>query len=417
MKQPIFSAATVLLPTGCSHEQWSVVACDQYTSEPDYWERVFDLVGNAPSTLHCILPEVYFARESDLSERIASINRCMDQYLSSGLFQTIENQYLYLERTLRDGRCRRGLIGKIDLEAYSYASGSRPPVRPTEGTVESRLPPRIKVREHAPIELPHVMMLLDDVGKTVLEPVAKTLSAQEQVYDFSLMEGGGRLRGWALSAQEGARIDEALTALFAQMPQDDGHPMLIAVGDGNHSLATAKACFEAIKAELPEEQWRAHPARWALVELGNLHDEALEFEPIHRIVTAIQPDHLMAALCAACGGEETGAPAQTLTCVTAEQQVELALTRPTSRLTVGTLQQFLDGYLAANGGEIDYIHGADVVARLVENREDAVGFLLPVMQKGELFAAVRADGALPRKTFSMGEAWDKRYYLEARRIK
>lgn len=414
MPHPIFSAADLLLP-GCPLETWSVVACDQYTSQPEYWSRVATAVGDRPSALHCVFPEAYFAQESDFNSKIAQINNNMEKYLSEKLFRSHPKQYLYLERTLRNGKKRRGLIGKIDLEAYSYLPGSRPPVRPTEGTVESRLPPRVKIRAHAPIELPHVMMLLDDPQKNVIEPISTRLDSAEKVYDFTLMEGGGHLQGWLLCGAEKARIDRALAALFAQMPADGGEPMLIAVGDGNHSLATAKACFESLKKQLPENEWAVHPARWALVELGNLHDDALVFEPIHRVVTGVNLPALRDTLQQAC----KGAPAdgQQATCVFAGEEMPLTFARPSSRLAVGTLQQILDDFLAQHGGEIDYIHGADVVRDLIAGRNDAAGFLLPVMRKDELFAAVRADGALARKTFSMGEAWDKRYYLEARKIR
>lgn len=416
IRDAIFSTVDLLLPTGCALERWSVVACDQFTSEPEYWERVVSTVGDAPSALHMILPEAYFTQIDHFDASIAQINKTMEEYLARGLFKTYSNCYLYLERTLADGNCRKGLIGKIDLEAYSYQADSQSPIRPTEGTVESRLPPRIRVRENAPLELPHVMLLLDDSGKTVLEPLAAQLKKSEKVYDFTLMEQGGRLRGWALSESLCAQVDASMEILFAQTPSTPGQAAVqIAVGDGNHSLATAKACYERLKATLPESEWKMHPARWALVELVNLHDPALAFEPIHRIVTGVQPQKLLEALCTTYPNSGDLCKVQKLVAILAGKEQEITLGGAPYPLTVDTLQRFLDAYLQEHGGEIDYIHGDDTLRRLVDS-DDKIGFLLPGMEKSELFSAVREGGALPRKTFSMGHARDKRYYLEARKI-
>lgn len=409
-----FSPAEILLPKGNSLSLWSVVACDQYTSEPHYWERVAQTVGEHPSTLHMILPEVFL--EDGAPERIERINRTMEDYLRQGLFTAVSGSYLYLERTLLSGKVRRGLLGKVDLEAYDYKAGARSLIRPTEGTVESRLPPRIKVREEASLELPHIMLLIDDPDKTVIEPLAAAAAQMRTLYEFPLMEQGGSVCGRAADAAAGQAVDRALQQLAAHSAADGRSPLLFAVGDGNHSLATAKACFEQLKQTLPKKEWKNHPARYALVEVVNIHDEALEFEPIHRVLFGVKPQKLLDEFYAACGAQAAESGAQSLQTVVRGETRRYWMANTTSQLAVGTLQQFIDRYLAQNGGTVDYIHGDDVVEQLTQ-QEDTVGFLLPPMQKSELFPTVCLDGALPRKTFSMGHAHEKRFYLECRRIK
>lgn len=404
----LFTPADILLPKVDDMEKWSVIACDQYTSQPDYWEGVESHVGSAPSTLRLIFPEVYLGRGDDAG-RIAQINRTMAQYLESGLFRECPGSFLYVERTQDDGSIRRGLVGKIDLEQYDYTAGSRPPIRPTEGTVESRLPPRIKIREHAPLELPHVLALIDDPGRTVIEPVSARAGDYETVYDFVLF-GGGHICGRLIPAEQTGPIMDALSALFSRA----GEPGAVAVpvGDGNHSLATAKACFERLKASLPREQWERHPARWALVELVNLRDEALRFEPVHRAVFDTDPPALLAAL------QEAFPPGQSpfpLECVAEGRTQTLRLGFPAGLLPVGPLQQFLDAWLQNHPGTVDYIHDDDAL-RALAAKPGTVGFLLPPMDKAALVPTVRESGVLPRKTFSLGHSREKRFYLEARRI-
>ena len=305
-------------------------------------------------------------------------------------------------------------------------------MRATEGTVRSRIPPRVAVRKNAPIELPHVMLLADDPEKTVIEPLAVQTERMNQLYDFELMEGGGHLRGWELTGEQKAAVAAALTALAdpeafqARYGLKDAPVLLFAVGDGNHSLATAKECYERQKRLTPPEQWGELPARYALVELNNLHDSSLEFEAIHRVVFGVKPEELLEALRAArdagklSGGEGPAHPllyAYRGTGETGERGC-IHVNHPAARLPAGTLQSFLDGFLSAHpGARVDYIHGGDVALRLAEERRDAVAFLLPDMDKEELFPTVIHDGVLPRKTFSMGRAQDKRFYLEARRIR
>ena len=284
-----FLPADILLPRDCAYSKWSVVACDQYTSQPEYWQRVEERVGSAPSTLRLILPESRL-EGPDTQADITEINSTMSRYLREGRFQVHPDAVFYIERTLDGGKVRRGLVGRIDLEQYDYEPGSAAPIRATEGTVLSRIPPRVAVRKNAPIELPHVMLLADDPGRTVIEPLSGQTAEMRPLYDFDLMERGGHIRGWELTPEQWGQTARALAALadpdaFNARYRTSGLPvMLFAVGDGNHSLATAKECYERQKKLCPPEQWDSLPARYALVELNNLHDDSLEFEPIHRVV-------------------------------------------------------------------------------------------------------------------------------------
>jgi len=392
MSKTAFSPANILLPRECGLTKWAVVACDQYTSQPEYWERVDKYVGDAPSTLRLILPESKL--ESDnVDQEIQKINHTMEQYLADGRLQELEDAMLLLERKLANGKTRLGLLGKLDLEQYSYEKGSGTPIRATEGTVLSRIPPRMKVRRNAPIELPHIMVLIDDPQKEIIEPLATDKAKKEMsgVYMTSLME----------------------------TYHAEGKPVLVyAMGDGNHSLATAKACWEELKPTLSPEEQLTHPARYALVELVNLYDDSLEFEAIHRVLFGVDPKKLMADFLAAYPGAHYGEGEghQITYVLPGGEKGVVTVPNPTAQLEVGTLQTFLDKYLEENGGKIDYIHGEDVVESLV-SQPDSIGFLLPSMTKDQLFPTVIFDGALPRKTFSMGEAHDKRFYMEARKIK
>ena len=424
MHETAFSPANILLPQDCGLTKWAVVACDQYTSQPEYWERVDQFVGDAPSTLRLILPESKLESEH-VEEEIQKINQTMEQYLEEGRLRELEDAMIFLERKLSNGKTRLGLIGKLDLEQYSYEKGSGTPIRATEGTVLSRIPPRMKVRKNAPIELPHIMVLIDDPKKEIIEPFLRKESKKQMqmIYSTTLMEQGGRVSGYLLSKEQADKVQKRLAGLadparFAQFYHAVGKPVLTyAMGDGNHSLATAKACWEELKPTLSEAERQTHPARYALVELVNLHDDSLEFEPIHRVLFGVDPKQLLADLLAAYPGAHYGAgEGHQITYVLPGERGILTVPHPTAQLEVGTLQTFLDQYLEAHGGKIDYIHGEDVVEQLVQ-QPDSIGFLLPGMGKDQLFPTVIFDGALPRKTFSMGEAHDKRFYLEARKIK
>ena len=417
-----FYPADILLPKDVDMTKWAVVACDQFTSQPEYWQAVEDTVGNAPSTLRLILPEAKL-NDPDVEQSIADINSTMEQYLESGVFQTLSDSLLYMERTQSDGKIRHGLIGMIDLEQYDFTPGSGALIRATEGTVLSRIPPRVRVREHAPIELPHVMLLIDDPDRTVIAPLTAASGEMEKVYDFELQQGGGHLRGWKLTDIQMDGVAAALEGLCtdAEMQKKYGlsgaAPLLLAVGDGNHSLATAKQCYENLKKVTPESQWGTLPARYALVEVVNNHDHALQFEPIHRVLFGVQPDQVLEAFKSfypeAYEGRGEG---HVIAYTCAEHTGFLTVPNPKVQLAVGTLQTFLDAYVQEYGGEVDYIHGDDVTDELGAKAGN-IGFKLPAMGKEQLFKTVMTDGVLPRKTFSMGHAQDKRYYVEARRIK
>ena len=416
-----FGAAEILLPNfeKIDGTRWSVVACDQYTSEPEYWSNVEETVKDAPSTLNLMLPELYLG-ESEA--RIPTIHRAMEEAIRSHLLAH-PNAMICLKRTQSDGTVRTGIVGAIDLECYDYTKGSQSLIRATEGTVLERIPPRVAVRRGAPLELPHVMLLIDDPAATVIEPIAAACDDRKPIYDFDLMLGGGHSLGYLLGAEEQSRVCEALGALIepAAIASRYGDaslaPLLFAVGDGNHSLASAKAAYEEIKAQLGREAAQAHPARYALAEIVNLHDGALNFEPIYRVVFGADPEELLAELKKAVASLHGSAEAQRLLCVVGNAESEILVPTPEQQLAVGTLQTFLDDYIRLHPSvTVDYIHGEDSLRRLASSN-GAVGFLFDGMKKTELFRTVIYDGALPRKTFSMGHAQDKRYYLECRKIR
>ncbi len=444
----------ILLPSADTDmTRWSVVACDQYTSEPEYWKRAEAFIGEAPSTLRLIFPEVWLDRETEAQkeDRIAAINRTMDEYESRHLLCTHQGPIL-VERSTGSGDVRLGLIVAVDLGRYDYHSGSQSLIRATEGTIVDRLPPRIRIREHAAMELPHIMVLIDDPDKSVIEPLREAAhhessvqdAAVAPVYDFPLMEGGGHLKGWKIGSEPLlASMAEALDKLADPRAFQTKYGvgpecgiLLFAVGDGNHSLATAKSCWEQIRKTVPPGGQASHPARHALVELVNVHDEGLHFEPIHRILFGVdagewlqfftgwhrehgirtrvdQPD--------VNGSFDSGMPLtagfQETVMIWKGGRLRLIWENPSSQLAVGSLQAFLDAWLETHpASTLDYVHGSEVTERLGAAPGN-IGFLLPPMSKKELFPTVIRDGALPRKTFSMGEANDKRFYLECRRIR
>jgi len=414
MNKNCFQPADILLPQVGDMSKWAVIACDQFSSQPEYWDDVRRTAGGSPSTINLILPEAELGTPQE-AEHTAKINATMREYLAGGVFKTCPDSFVYVERTLENGAIRRGLIGKVDLDAYDYSKGSVSAIRATEKTVVERIPPRMRVRRDAPVELPHILMLCDDHEKVLIEPIAAAKDALPKLYDFELMERGGHIAGWLVSGKAAADFNDRLTAYTASIGKKyeglPGTPMVFAVGDGNHSLATAKSCYEELKKKHPGEDLSNHPARYALVELENIHDDAQVFEPIHRVVAGTDPEALLSALeadsCAA-----TGFPVKWYI---GEKSGTLFLDPAKSQLAVGVLQGFLDRYLAGHPGTVDYIHDDDALVKLAA-QPGAVGFLLPAMEKSQLFRGVIADGILPRKTFSMGHAREKRYYLEGRKI-
>ncbi len=407
-----FRAADILLPKTDDMAKWAVIACDQFTSNPAYWNRVRAYAGEELSTIHLILPEAELS--GDRKAAAAKINAAMDSYLERDVFTLYPNSYIYVERTQLDGSVRPGLVGVVDLEEYDYNPGSASRIRATEKTVLERIPPRQEIRREAPLEFPHVLMLCDDHEGVLIEPIGEEKSAMTKLYDFDLMEGGGHIAGYLLSKEQVAAFDARFAAYIAGYEAKyagmSGAKVLLAVGDGNHSLATAKSCYEELKAANPGVDLSAHPARYALVELENIHHSSLNFEPIHRIITHTNAAKLLAALQPVCA--EGGFP---VSFVAGEEKGVLYLDRAKGEMAVAVLQAALDEFLAENPGEIDYIHGEDEVARLAA-AADSIGFLLPAMEKSQLFRGVISRGVLPRKTFSMGHAQEKRYYLEGRKI-
>ncbi|HHY83753.1 MAG TPA: DUF1015 domain-containing protein [Clostridiales bacterium] len=454
----------ILLPSSrVDMSKWAVVACDQYTSQPSYWNAVEEFVGDSPSTLHIIYPEVYLEAD-DKERRISSISQTMRRYLDEGVLKPIPPSFIYVERTLCTG-VRRGLMAALDLEEYDYSEGSQSIIRATEGTVLDRLPPRIAIRQDAVLETPHIMVLIDDPEKIVIEPIAKNISEADKLYDFDLMMEGGHIAGYQVAnPDEINRIIDALAKLADPRAfqnkygvGEDKGVLLYAMGDGNHSFATAKACWDKIKERLSEDEIKNHPARFALVELVNVHDDSLVFEPIHRVLFNVDTRHVLKSMHSyyASTGQDFEYEAfdtkqemelrfesllsnsmcnERNTYNYAENPIEnnknvhlipymfaggwgiLKISRPKSNLEAGTLQAFLDEYLKENKNVgIDYIHGEDVTIEL-GSKAGNMGFLLPIMNKNDLFKTVIKDGVLPRKTFSMGEAHEKRFYLECRMI-
>lgn len=399
--------------------RWATVACDQFTSEPLYWERAAEVVGESPSALDLILPEAYL---NETEQRIGKINEAMKEYLSD-ILVCHKSTMIYLERVQSDGKIRRGIVGAVDLEEYDYKKGSESLIRATEGTVLDRIPPRVKIRRGAEIELPHIMIIIDDEQRTVIEPICEKSAGYELAYDFDLMLGGGHVTGKFIPENDINNINLALAELATSENMLEKYgincpPLLFAMGDGNHSLATAKALYEEIKAEIGEAAAKSHPARYALCEIVNLHDSALEFEPIYRVVFGVQPESFIEDFKAyaknLCGADERE---QRVEYIYGGIKGEVVIKSPECQLAVGSVQQFIDGYIKTHEGvEVDYIHGLESTYALAQ-KENTVALTFDGMEKNQLFRTVICDGALPRKTFSMGHAEDKRYYIECRRIK
>lgn len=390
-----FGPADILLPIS-DLSRWACIACDQFTSQPEYWEKALEFADDAPSALHVTLPEVYLESE-DKDARIAAINAKMEEYLSAGLFAEFKNSLVLTERTLSNGKIRRGIVGAFDLEEYSYEPGAKCRIRPTEGTVLSRIPPRVEIRRGAALELPHIMVLVDDAGRSVIESI--DTSELVPLYDVELMLGGGRIKGWLLPEKNKRELLAALTELAAEL-ENGGDSLLFAVGDGNHSLAAAKAAAPVIGGD---------KARYALAELVSIHSEAVDFEPIYRVLFGADAADVTKALKAAFPGKK----GKKVSYISARGEGEIFV----DGLEAELLQNFIDEYIAAHPSvSVDYIHGEDALRSLAAG-EGAVGFLFGGIEKTELFSYVREKGIFPRKTFSIGEAVDKRYYMEARRIR
>ncbi len=422
--------ADIMIPkTTVDLEKWAVVACDQYTSEPEYWEQVEKQVGDHPSTLHLIYPEVYL-EEAHPEKRIEKINATMKQYVDRDLFTVYKDAFFLVHRTTPKGpNGRWGLLVTLDLEAYDYSPASRSLIRATEGTILSRIPPRKEIRKNAPLELPHIMVLINDEKRSVIEPLAQKRDQLPLAYETPLMAEGGNLKAWVVDKDEDMlKIASSLESILSTLPEDN--PLLYAMGDGNHSLATAKSCWMDIRDGLSPEERENHPSRYALVELENIYDEGLAFEPIHRVLfnldrsifeeelskvcnrfTATQVSDLNSldeAINISDGLQKFGFCDQ-------EGYLLYTLREPSASIAAGTLQLIIDSLLAQKKANVDYIHGKDVTSNL-GRKNGNIGLILPEVSKATFFDSIIKDNALPRKTFSMGEANEKRYYMEARKI-
>lgn len=396
----------ILLPrSGTDLRRWAVIACDQFTSEPEYWRRVETLVGEAPSTLRLVQPEAFLAR----GDNRRAIHAAMERYLADGtLVPAVEHGFVLVERSTPSG-ARKGLLAALDLECYDFETG-RLLCRATEDTVADRLPPRVKIREEAALELPHAIVLIDDPDFSVIEPMFEQAAPGDLLYDFELMEQGGRLRGWRLEDTERLR---ALSAALRRLGEK-AEGFLYAVGDGNHSLAAAKQCYETAKRAAPGKDT---PLRCALVELVNLHSPAMVFEPIHRLITGCRPEEFLRAFSACPAFAAAGAGKSDVVLLTPEGDRPFQLRSEKGLLPVAEVQNFLDGCLAGHPeAGVDYIHGEENLRALCR-KDGSPGILLPAIDKHSLFRGIRCGGHLPRKAFSIGEAREKRYYMECRRLK
>ena len=409
-----FKSGEIWLPNkDIEADKWSVVACDQYTSQPEYWHTVENIVVDKPSTLNIIYPEVYLG-EGD--KRIAKIQEYMKKYISENILQPrIKDGFVLVERTTSSGK-RLGLVGILDLESYDFKIGTKALVRATEGTIQSRIPPRVHIREGAILESPHIMLLIDDAKRELIEPLYERKQEFELLYDIELMMNGGTLKGYAICGENAQKLND----LIAQMQEDriqNNDGFFLAVGDGNHSLATAKTCWNNIKSTLSVEEQENHPSRYALVELVNLHSDALIFEPIHRVIFNVNSKDMIDKFKKYI--KENGMDynnGNDITFVHSGEEFAMGLTGTNGRLPLDVLQKFLDIYIENNKDvKIDYVHGDSAIKSLANNTNNC-GIKLGSIDKNTLFPAIAAGGVLPRKTFSMGEAYEKRYYMECRKI-
>jgi len=399
----VFTPTDILIPEGISMEAWSVIACDQFSSEREYWERVKDIAGDKPSTLNMIIPEAYL-EEIDEEREIGKISSAMEGYLRDGIFNENKDSFVYVERTQPDGRIRKGIVGAVDLEEYDF-TGVSAAIRASEGTVLDRLPPRIRIRRAAPLELPHIITFIDDKEGTVVEPLEKITGDLPVLYDFDLMQGGGHIKGMKVTGKNAENIMAAMRAL------NEKNEMLMIMGDGNHSLAAAKVYWDELKKDLNEAERENHPARRALVELNNVYDPAISFEAIHRVLFNIDTKAFIDAF-------ENSAPKgtdYTIHWSTSEEKGEIGIKAACIGDMLTIMQEFIDKYIKDTDIIIDYIHGEDSTVKLAQS-ERCIGLVLPAMDKSDFFETVEKSGVFPRKSFSVGHAEDKRYYLECRVI-
>ena len=397
----------ILLPNTTDMTCWACIACDQFTSQPEYWQKLENLVGGKPTTLDMILPEVYL--EDNLDERIKKVNQNISKYLEKGAFKTLPKGFILTVRKTPFVERRIGLIGAIDLEEYAYSKKSDALIRSTEGTIEERIPPRLKIREKAQVEFPHVMVLFDDEKREITDKLYLERESFEKVYDFELNMNGGHVEGYFIKDVE--RVKEMFSNLLCQERLINKYGKVdnfaFAVGDGNHSLATAKTHWNVIKQNLTEEERKTHPARYALVEFVNVYDEGIYFEPIHRFVFGVDKKKFLQGLSKIDGGVMR---------VFDGEEVEIRRGENSLPEGITEVDAYIKNFIAENGGNVDYVHGDEDVKNLVRENSDSVGILFEKLDKSLLFKYVSNNGAFPRKTFSMGEGIEKRYYLEGSMI-
>lgn len=398
----------ILLPDVAEPEKFAVVSCDQFTSQRDYWEKLAAEVGDAPSALKLIFPEVYL-EDGDSKERIAAINATMQSYLDGGVFRTLKDSFVLVKRETAYGNTRLGIVAPVDLEEYSYVHPTEATIRATEGVVANRIPPRLAIRENAPIELPHVMLLIDDRDKSIIEPYYKKRGELEKLYDFDLNMNGGHLTGWRLDAHEVmAKLDVYAKKVRGLYGVDTD--FVFAVGDGNHSLATAQAHWKNVRKGLSAEERENHPARFALVEIENLHCDGIVFEPIHRFVFGVDDADFVLYMSTVLKGESR------LKMFTTNMEYSIAVNANNTE-AIAEVQDAIDAYVSSHpGASVDYIHGLENL-HSVADTSDGVAVQMPCIEKAELFGYVAEHGNLCRKAFSMGEAEEKRYYFEAKKIR
>jgi len=415
-----FYKTNILLPKE-NLEKWSTLACDQFTSNIQYWGDVAKITKNYNSAYNIIFPEVYLEK-IDFDNKVREIHSKMKEYLDNNIFDEYKDSMFYVERTLIDGSIRKGIIGALDLEEYDFNPGSDSLIRATEGTVVNRLPPRVKVRERACIDIPHILVLIDDEKKEIIEYFSDKKETLKKLYSFNLMKKGGHIEGYLLGKKEIKLIENRLSKLVdkkyfqEKYKMKDISPFLFAMGDGNHSLAAAKSCYEKLKEKLGEGAAKKSSVRFPLVELNNLHDDSLKFQGIHRLVFNIDQDHFLNKLEEYCNENKASIfSSQCITIVKDLNKKKIEIKKPIHNLTVGSIQIFLDEYLEKFGGSLDYIHGEKETIELSKNGK--IGIILDTIKKSDLFKTIILQGALPRKSFSMGEASEKRYYLECKKIK
>ncbi len=411
-----FAVPDILIPQqGSDLKKWAVIACDQYTSEPEYWKSAEGEAGDAPSALNLVLPEVYLGTDEE-TKKLESIARTARKYLDDGILQSLGTGFILTDRSTSLHPSRKGLMAAIDLEGYSFEPGNKNICRATEGTVLSRIPPRIRIRANSPLELPHIMILIDDPEGITIEK-AFAMAKEEGItplYDTDLMLGSGHITGTFIP--DGSAVADSIVNGLAALKNANSDGLLFLVGDGNHSLASAKAHWENIRKDLSDEEKQDHPARYALAEIVNIHDKGLDFEPIHRVIFNISSDEFIrkANEYFKDSGIEINSPsdgAQSFTVVSGgKEDITVSLSNPPHTLAVGSVQMMIDSL----GLECDYIHGEDSVRKLADSGN--TGILVPAISKDTFFSTVEKEGVFPRKTFSMGEAFEKRFYLEAKKI-